>query len=210
MTGLGERRAAGHMIKRTLAALAATTMVVAGLAGCGSDEDTQGSGSASSSHNDADVTFVQSMIPHHEQAVRMAEMADDAASSPEVRDLAERIKDAQRPEIETMEGWLEDWGEDSDGGHGGMDHGDGHDDMDGMDDMPGMMSDGELGDLDETDGKAFDRMFLTMMIDHHEGAIEMAETQLTDGRDADVTALARDIRTAQTEEIAEMKQLLAR
>ena len=193
-------------LKRTLAALAASTLLVAGLSGCGDSSDgtdtTQGSGdSSSSSHNDADVTFVQAMIPHHEQAVHMAEMADDAASSPEVRDLAERIKAAQGPEIETMQGWLEDWGVEEDS-HGG-DHGHGSDSG-----MPGMMSDADLDDLGRTDGNGFDRMFLTMMIAHHEGAIEMAETELADGEDADVKALARDIRTAQTKEIAEMRRLL--
>ena len=200
-------------MKRTLAALAATTMLAAGLTACGSGDDaTSGSGSTSSSaHDDADVTFVQSMIPHHEQAVRMAEMADDAAGSPEVRDLAERIKAAQGPEIETMQGWLEDWGVDEDS-HGGMDHGDGMDGDgmggDGMDDMPGMMSDADLGDLGEADGAAFDRMFLTMMIAHHEGAIEMAETEIADGEDPDVVSLAKDIKAAQTEEIAQMRRLL--
>ena len=156
---------------------------------------------ASDAGRSGDVMFAQMMIPHHEQAVHMAEMADDAASSPEVRDLAERIKAAQGPEIETMQGWLEDWGVEEDS-HGG-DHGHGSDSG-----MPGMMSDADLDDLGRTGGNGFDRMFLTMMIAHHEGAIEMAETELADGEDADVKALARDIRTAQTKEIAEMRRLL--
>ena len=147
------------------------------------------------------------MIPHHEQAVHMSEMADDGASSAAVRDLAERIKEAQGPEIETMQGWLEDWGveEDSHGSMDGMDHGD---DMGGVDGMPGMMSDSDLDDLDRAGGRAFDRMFLTMMIAHHEGAIEMSETELAEGKDPEVKALAKDIAAAQTKEIAEMKRLL--
>jgi uncharacterized protein (DUF305 family) len=197
-------------MKRTLASLAAAALLVAGLTGCGdsstdTDTDTGSSSgeSAASSHNDADLTFVQGMIPHHEQAVHMADMADDAASSAEVRDLAERIEAAQEPEIETMQGWLEDWGveEDSHGSMEGMGHGSG---------MPGMMSDSDLRDLDRAGGRAFDRMFLTMMIAHHEGAIEMSETELADGQDPDVKALAKDIAAAQTKEIAEMKRLLRR
>jgi uncharacterized protein (DUF305 family) len=142
----------------------------------------------------------------------MARMARTAAGSAGVRDLAQRIEAAQGPEIETMEGWLEEWGDDADSGTDhdgmdGMDHGDG---MDGMDasGMPGMMSDGDLEDLDAADGAAFDRMFLTMMIAHHEGAIEMAQTEQADGENAEAKALARQIEAAQTKEIAEMKRLL--
>jgi uncharacterized protein (DUF305 family) len=201
-------------MKRPLAALAATTLVLTlGLSACGSDDagsggmsDHSGMGGmhdsdstdSAESHNDADATFVQSMIPHHEQAVMMAGLAADRASSPEVKDLASRIEAAQGPEIDTMKGWLEDWGVEPMTGH-----------MSGMhDDMPGMMSDADMSALRKAQGADFDRQFLTMMIAHHEGAIEMARTELEDGEDADVKALATSIERAQTKEIAEMRQLL--
>jgi uncharacterized protein (DUF305 family) len=191
----------------TLALVAALT-----LAGCGGNDETTSSASSSSSSsnfNDADVTFAQSMIPHHQQAVQMAKMATMKASSPEVKQLADKIEAAQGPEIDTMTGWLKDWGKKvPSGSMSGMDH-----DMDDMDstgsgDMPGMMTDADMKKLDGARGAGFDRMFLTMMTEHHTGAIEMAKTEQTDGKNADAVALAKKIEADQTAEIAEMKQLL--
>jgi uncharacterized protein (DUF305 family) len=167
------------------------------------------SGSASSSasaeidHNGQDIRFVSSMTPHHESAIAMAQMAEDRAADQRVEDLAVRIEAAQEPEIETMSGWLADWGAPSssatDEGASGMDHS-------GMDhgDTSGMDTDALAG----MSGPEFDRMFLTMMIAHHQGAVEMAETETADGRNADAIALAESIRDSQTAEIGEMQQLL--
>ena len=189
----------------TLALVAALT-----LAGCGGNDETTSSASSSSSNfNDADVTFAQSMIPHHQQAVQMAKMATMKASSPEVKQLADKIEAAQGPEIKTMTGWLKDWGKkapsDSESDMGGMDH-----DMDSMGsgDMPGMMSDADMKKLDGASGADFDRMFLTMMTEHHTGAIEMARTEQANGKSQDAVALAKKIEADQTAEIAQMKQLL--
>ena len=159
-------------------------------------------GSESSAHNDADVTFVQGMIPHHEGALAMAQLADGRAEDPAVLDLAARIEAAQGPEIETMTGWLEQWGEPlPDEGMGGMDHG-----SDGMD-MEGM-SEEDMDALDSASGAEFDRLFLEMMLGHHRGAVEMAETEIADGSNADAVQLARDIAESQTAEIEEMETLL--
>jgi uncharacterized protein (DUF305 family) len=167
------------------------------------------SGSASSSasaetdHNEQDIRFVSSMIRHHESAIAMAQMAEDRAADQRVEDLAARIEAAQEPEIETMSGWLADWGAPSssatDEGASGMDHS-------GMDhgDTSGMDTDALAG----MSGPEFDQMFLTMMIAHHQGAVEMAETETADGRNADAIALAESIRDSQTAEICEMQQLL--
>jgi uncharacterized protein (DUF305 family) len=181
----------------TTALLAAALLT---LAACGNeDENDTGAG-----HNDADVTFAQQMIPHHQQAIVMSELAETRASSPEVEDLAGDIKRAQDPEIETMTGWLGSWGEDVTGGDmSGMDHGDMS-----SDDMAGMMSEEEMAGLGGASGPEFDRMFLTMMIEHHEGAIEMARTQQEDGEYPDAVALAEVIEKAQTAEIATMNELL--
>ena len=183
-------------------------LVALGLAltACGGDESD--AGAASADHNDQDVTFATEMIPHHTQAVQMSEMALANAESQEVRDLAEDISAAQEPEIEQMSSWLEAWGEDvpdtGDGDMGGMDHGG----MDGMEDMPGMMSSDEMDELESASGSAFDEMFLSMMIEHHEGAIEMAQTEQADGENPDEIDLAETIEDAQTAEIETMEELL--
>lgn len=207
------------MFTRTLArraALAGVTVTVAlALAACG-DDSTSGSGTpgpggsgtpaagASASFGDADVTFAQMMIPHHQQAVAMAELAGTRAADPELRKLAGQIKDAQAPEIATMTGWLAGWGRpmpSASSGHGmpGMDHG-----------MPGMMPDADMTKLAAASGTDFDRQFLTMMIAHHEGAITMAKDELARGANPDAKALAQQIVTAQQGEIDTMRKMLGR
>ena len=161
-----------------------------------------------------DIAFAQSMIPHHQQAVQMSELALDPESgaSPEVKALAEQIQAAQDPEIEQMTQWLQDWGaptampgttEDSD--MAGMDHG-GHD-MGGMT-MSGMMTDEQMQQLGQAQGDEFDQLWLTMMIAHHQGAISMAE-QAQASESSQVTTLTDAIITGQQQEIATMQELLA-
>ncbi|MEO7351582.1 MAG: DUF305 domain-containing protein [Marmoricola sp.] len=188
-------------MKRFFSSIALALVAALALTGCGSSDS---SGSGAADFNEADVTFAQSMIPHHEQAVQMAKMAKMHASTPEVKNLADKIESAQGPEIKTMKGWLKDWGKsESSGSMGGMDHGSGSD----MD-MPGMMSGDEIAGLNKATGATFDKMFLTMMIAHHTGAIEMAKTEQSKGKNADAKALAKTIEAAQTTEIAEMKKML--
>ena len=160
------------------------------------------SASDSAAHNDADVAFVQGMLPHHEGALAMAQLADGRASDPRVIDLADRIEAAQGPEIETMTGWLEEWGEPlPEEDMGGMDHGSGGMDMEGM-------SEEDMTALDSASGAEFDRMFLEMMIPHHQGAVDMAETEIADGSNPDAVDMAREIVESQTAEIEEMQTLL--
>jgi uncharacterized protein (DUF305 family) len=199
------------------AALGATAVAAAlALTACGSDDggsdtaaaDTSASASAEAgadAHNEQDVSFAQGMIPHHQQAVQMAGMAADQASSAEVKDLAARIDKAQDPEIETMSGWLKAWGEDVPADMPGMDHGDS-----GHSGMPGMMDTEDMDELMKASGKGFDTMFLTMMVEHHEGAVEMATTEKEKGQYGPATKLADDIITAQTTEIEEMNKLLGK
>ncbi|MDC0770511.1 DUF305 domain-containing protein [Streptomyces sp. HD] len=201
------------------AALAATATAAAlVLAACGADSsdassDAQASPSASAeatagAHNDQDVSFAQGMIPHHQQALQMAEMAADRASSAQVKDLAERIRKAQDPEIRTMSGWLKTWGEDVPSAMPGMDHSGGH--GSGSSGMAGMMDQKEMDELMKASGKAFDTMFLTMMVVHHEGAVEMATTEKAKGEYGPATKLADAVITAQTAEIKEMNKLLGK
>ena len=205
-------------MKRTsLKAVGIAAAAVLALAGCANDDPASG-GEGGGGHNQADVTFAQEMIPHHAQAVQMAEMAQESAASGQVKELAEDIRSAQDPEIELMTGWLEAWGEDvpeaggmSGEGAGDMDHGMDHDASDGDSGaaaMPGMMSEQEMDDLGAASGATFDTMWLEMMIEHHEGAIEMARTEQATGENPDAIALAEDIETAQAEEIGTMERLL--
>jgi len=200
----------------TLVLTGLTTAVV--LTACGGgDSSTDGStaagGSASSSasvttHDDDDVAFAQLMTAHHEQAVEMAQLAADRAGSAEVRDLAARIEAAQGPEIETMTGWLDEWGASAPTSGmpmSGMDHG-GHDSAG----MPGGMSAAELDRLTSLSGSEFDREFLTMMISHHQGALDMARTEQAAGSDPDAVALAGRIAADQTAQIGEMQALIGR
>ncbi len=152
-------------------------------------------------HNSADVMFTQMMIPHHAQAVEMSDLIlakDDVDDG--VTALAEQIKAAQQPEIELMEGWLDEWGEDMPA-MGGMDH-----DMNGMN---GMMSATEMVALEEATGDDAARMYLESMKVHHEGAIEMAQTEVDDGSKGEAIELAEAIIAAQEAEIVEIDDLLA-
>ena len=196
-----------HRISLAVTGLA--TVIV--LTACGGGDSTSDQSSAAgsitsstaavSSHNGADVTFAQMMIAHHQQAIEMADLAADRASNPQVKDLADRIKAAQGPEMTTMTGWLDDWG--ASASMPGMDHGD----ME-MGGMPGSMSSADMDRLMGLSGSEFDRQFLTMMIGHHQGAIDMAETEQADGVNPDAVALAGQIVADQTAQISEMQTLL--
>lgn len=154
---------------------------------------------ASGPHNAADVTFATDMIPHHGKATQMAEMALTKTSNAEIKRLATAIKNAQDPEIETMSGWLAGWGQPVPAATMGS--------MPGMS-MPGMMSDADMAKLEQSSGSAFDRQWVTMMIDHHTGAVDMAKTELSAGQNPDAKQLAQSIITSQSSEIATMRQLL--
>ncbi|GAA3704712.1 DUF305 domain-containing protein [Zhihengliuella alba] len=164
--------------------------------GTPSDASAEAGTTADSGHNDADVTFAATMIPHHRQALEMSEiMLAKEDLPPAVRDLAERIKAAQGPEIEAMDSWLEAWGAAA-GDHG--DHA-----------MDGMLTEEQLQQLESADGPQAAEQFLAGMIEHHRGAVEMAEQELEAGRNADALALADRVIADQTAEIEEMEGLLA-
>ncbi|MFI1942582.1 DUF305 domain-containing protein [Streptomyces virginiae] len=193
-------------------AVAATATATLVLAACGGNGDNAGSahnGNSAASpstsapaqqgdHNAADVTFAQGMIPHHRQAIEMADLAATRAESAEVKKLAGEIKKAQDPEIKTLSGWLTSWGEQvpAEGqGHGGHD-------------MSGMMSSEEMKQLESSSGKAFDAAFLQMMVKHHEGAVAMAKIEQSDGKYGPAKEMAGAIITSQSAEIARMNALL--
>jgi len=164
--------------------------------------------------NDADVEFATAMIPHHAQALVMVDLTRGRTLSPDLRQLTEDIQAAQGPEIEQMSGWLTDWdkpvpetmrdhlnAEDM-GGTSGHDMGGDNADM------PGMMSDEGLAGLEAAQGQEFEDMWLTMMIEHHEGAIEMAKGEQADGVFKPAIDLAESIESSQQAEIDHMRELL--
>ncbi|MFJ7767957.1 DUF305 domain-containing protein [Streptomyces sp. NPDC097107] len=206
-----------HSLVRRSAAVAAAGAAALVLAACGGDdggsaghgdhnapasspESASASASASQGqHNAADVAFAKGMIPHHRQAVEMAGLAPDRARSAEVRQLAADIKKAQDPEIKTLSGWLTAWGEEVPA-EGAMDHS--------SHGMGGMMTAEEMSRLEDASGKAFDTAFMEMMIKHHEGAVEMARTEQSDGAHGPARKMAGEIITSQSAEIEQMNQLL--
>ncbi|QNF94167.1 Uncharacterized conserved protein, DUF305 family [Janibacter indicus] len=195
---------------RRAALVVATTLTAGALAACSSGSDGSMSGmdhdktpmSASDTSTTADgrqgdIMFAQMMIPHHEQAITMADLALDpsAKASGQVRDFAKDIKGAQGTEIQTMEGWLEDWDAPT-ASSSGMDHG------------SGMMTQDEMSKLESATGAEFDKQWLTLMIKHHQGAVTMAEQVLTTTEDDAVERMAKAIVKAQKAEIKAMQREL--
>ena len=160
---------------------------------------------AGSTFNQADVAFAQMMVPHHQQAVQMAALAETRATAPEIKQLAAKIKTAQVPEISTLTGWLTGWGMPTTqpGGHNMPG-------MSGATGMPGMMSDAEMTQLNAATGIDFDRMFAQMMVAHHNGAIKSAQEEQAKGSNADAKALAATIEKALTAEAATLQTILNR
>ena len=197
----------------TTAALA----VLVALAACSSAADPSVSpapatapapGATQPLHTAADVAFMVNMIGHHAQAVRISRWAPTHGASPAVLRLAERIVVGQQDEIDLMARWLRSHGEtvpapDSSHHMSGMDHS-GH--------MPGMLSDDQLAMLDSARGPRFDRLFLTFMIQHHEGAVTMVDQLFASqgaGEEDTVFRLASDVQADQVTEIRRMQQMLA-
>ncbi|MBY6678959.1 MULTISPECIES: DUF305 domain-containing protein [unclassified Rhodococcus (in: high G+C Gram-positive bacteria)] len=206
-----------HVKNTTVTTLAAAAIGVALVAGCGDDGSSasmeghsMGSSSMESAPSqdpaadfaDADVAFASMMYPHHAQAVEMASMVDGRSTNPDVVTLADEIADAQGPEMDQLASWLAEWGQPSPSATPddmqGMDHGSGS----------GMMSSQDMASLTALSGDEFDQRWLTMMIDHHRGAVAMAETEIEEGSNDDAVAMARTIVDTQNAEIARMEQLL--
>jgi uncharacterized protein (DUF305 family) len=160
---------------------------------------------ADAEFNATDVAFAQGMIPHHAQAVVMADMALAQSTSPAVTELATQIKAAQTPEIEQLTKWLQAWGQPVPDPNGSMDLS--MSDMDGMM-MSGIMSDADMARLGNATGTDFDSMWLEMMVQHHEGAISMARDEVTGGKFVATKALAESIVTSQQAEIDTMTMLM--
>lgn len=142
----------------------------------------------------ADIMFLQMMIPHHQQAIDMSDMALTRSKNAELLDLAKKIKSAQSAEIVQMKAWLKDAGAGEDMGHS-------------MHDMGGMLSDQEMADLKAASGTTFDKLWLNGMIGHHDGALHMTN-MIIDADNAELKAFGEGIIKVQTAEIAQMKEML--
>jgi uncharacterized protein (DUF305 family) len=179
------------------------------LASCGQpDPETNGAGAETEStaeatdgeYNEADLEYVSGMIAHHQQAVEMSDLLlekDDVA--PDVVALAEDIREAQQPEIDQMETWMESWGHapDEHGSHG--DPSDAH---------QGMMSHQDLEDLESANGEEAARLYLEQMIAHHEGAVSMAEEHLGEGEHSGAHELSEEVIADQSAEVEQMEEML--
>ena len=205
---------------RRIALGAATlgTGLVLVLAGCGTDDSSTASGASSSASSGmagmdhggsaatssaartdfaaADVTFLQMMYPHHAQAVEMASLAPGRTQNAQLLALATAIDKAQGPEMTQIAVLLKDFGQSAPSASG--DHAS----------MSGMMSPDQMASLQKLSGASFDREWLRMMIEHHTGAVTMADTEIASGTNNDAKALARSIITNQQAEITQMRTML--
>ena len=205
--GCGSSSSSGHDVagmgaRSTVTVTAPATSPSSGASGTGTP--------AAGPHNDADVMFATGMIPHHQQAIEMSDiLLTKAGIAGPVQDLATKIKAAQAPEITLMNGWLTGWGatpsETGMGGLGGMG---GMDGMGGMGSGDGIMSQADMDAFKNADGPPAQKMFLTGMIAHHQGAVVMAQRELSQGQNADAKTLAQAIIDAQNAEITQMQRLL--
>ncbi|WP_439689612.1 DUF305 domain-containing protein [Curtobacterium sp. SP.BCp] len=192
---------------RALAAAAALTIGLT-IGGCStsntssSDGSSSQSSSSSASHNDQDVMFTQQMLPHHQQTIAMSDMliAKGSGVQADVGTLAKQIKAEQDPENTRMTGWLTAWNEPTE-----------MPSMSGMvrSSMSGMMSDSAIQDLQKASPQDAGKLYLEQMIEHHTSAVDMAKTEVDKGKNADAVGLAKSIVKSQTEQIAQMKDMLA-
>lgn len=211
--------------QRMLTITAAGAAALLTLAACDSSTNQAGTSttvaaspgaSASPAHNDQDVTFAQRMITHHQQAIQMSDIILGKQNIDQrVKDLANQIKAAQGPEIEQMQTWLSGWGQQTtstvpssmapQSPPPGMPN---HTGMPGMNGMDGMMSEKDMQALQNAQGVAASKLFLTQMIQHHRGAISMAQNEINAGQYPPAIAVAQSIVTNQQQEINTMQTML--
>jgi uncharacterized protein (DUF305 family) len=146
------------------------------------------------SFNDADVAFVQMMIPDHQMTAEMAAMAEKKADSKNLKTLATRMRKEQAGVVATLQGWLKAWGKPASSGMAGME-------------MPGAMSDKDMAMLDSMSGMEFDMMFAEMMIKHHEGSMQMARDEQANGASTEAKAMAAEMLEKQQAEVKQLRKI---
>jgi uncharacterized protein (DUF305 family) len=192
-------------VTASIVAIAAAGAAAVLLVACGGSPNNEHSAHSSSAtaapsevatHNADDVTFAQGMIPHHEQAVEMAQIAQGNTTNPDVLALANQVLTAQLPEIQIFRAWLAQWDQPAEAGHQGMSG------------MAGMVDQATMDKLRAARGADFDKLWLESMIAHHQGAITMAQQEIAHGKNQDTISVANTIIATQQGEIDKMKQLL--
>lgn len=192
--------------RRLLTALLPLLIVV--LVSCGNADDPDAGQDSQGDVNDADVAFATAMIPHHAQALAMVDLTLGRDLDPALVALTEQIRSSQTPEIETMTDWLISWDEPVP--ETVRDHANAHGDTHMSDsEMPGMVPAEDLEALEALSGATFEEEWLVLMIEHHEGAIEMADDEIEDGAYTAAIEMAEEIVTSQSAEIEQMEELLA-
>lgn len=168
----------------------------------GASDSASASGSAGTSvRNAADTMFAQMMIPHHQQAIEMSDMLlAKQGIDQRVRDIAQKIKAEQGPEIKTLTSWLNAWGDPTSMSSGSMSGGS----------MGGMMSSGDMQKLQDASGVDAAKLFLTQMTQHHDSAISMAKQEVANGSNPDAVAMAKSIVSSQQQQMTQMKDLLTK
>jgi uncharacterized protein (DUF305 family) len=179
-------------------ALLAAVVTTAGVSSCGAASPPPGPDAQSTKHNAADVTFVQKMIPHHQQALEMAAMVPSRTTNRELRIMAKHIELDQQAQIDTLQALLQQWGTPL-----ALDHM-GHDGMG----MEGMVDADTMKKLPTLDGPKFDDLWLRSMISHHEGAVEMAKPEVAQGENPETVKMAKIIIEWQQFEIGQMHAML--
>ena len=146
------------------------------------------------SFNDADVAFAQMMIPDHQMTANMAKLAEKKASSQELKDLAGQMREGQSKAVDTLQGWLKDWGASADGEMSSMT-------------MPGAMTAKDMDMLESMEGMEFDMMFAQMMIKHHEGSMQMAKDEQAKGASTQAKAMASDMVKQQQAQVKALRAI---
>jgi len=189
------------VFKRVIAGLVALIMALS-ISGCASASnkgmDHEGhSSEASGDLSSDDIMFLQMMIPHHQQAIDISDLALTKSAESELLALAKNIRDEQAAEIVTMKAWLDAAGADLE-----MDHGASHS-------MSGMLSDSELAALDKATGKSFDALWLKAMTGHHTGAIDMA-AMIENAKSAEIKSFGEGIVASQSAQNKAMAAMIKR
>lgn len=200
---------------RAAAALAAVVLAVV-LAACTRPADTAGDGQSGSQSTETpvitgepagfnadDIAFADNMIAHHKQAIELSKLVPDRSTNPELVALASRIPAVQQPEINILNVFLVQWNENPEVGSSDADGHAGHGQP-----MQGMVDDATVSKLESLRGAEFDKLWLESMIGHHQGAVEMANTEIADGENVDAIAMAKTMVATQEGEIGQMKQML--
>lgn len=190
-----------HCIARAMAILTVLAVVVL-LSACGGSKTQSSPGSSQvnqpPSHNLADVAFAANMIPHHQQGLDLSAMVPSHTTNADLIKLASGIAASQQPEIKTLKGFLVQWSARSDADTRGP----------ADTDMTGMVDQATMTKLGSLQGAEFDKLWLQSMISHHQGAIDMAKTEISNGVNTDAVTMAKHMVSMQQGEIDQMKKML--